>query len=506
MKTCKDCGETKDVSFFPKTGRVCKKCKARKLRKYRRSDPEQKEKRRRYLEKNRDRIRQQKRNNYYKHANKIKKRHDEYYHQNAEKCKERQRRYQEKVETVNVESWLAKCMKHARFADKKHNRLFDLDLNFLLKLYNDQNGRCAISNVPLKHERRNLFSASIDRIDAHGGHTKDNVQLVCQAINLAKREYGNEHALDFLFAAYKEIGNVIIPEFDGFSFPESTSKYSSLKKKMVMNKLVELCSDGFVLPSYDEKVLKGDVNRIDQLILDDYLIDGQWRSYKPESKPFAGKRIIWHYQKHLWDVRVQDKPLIKEVWGKGDIFKKALVNLVNGSTRISFDRIVRELIFAGAGIPSQMHPGFAKAVLLYFGCKSNQILYDPFAGWGGRLLAAQSLGIRYHACEMSRLTHGGLVKMSIGDNVLKNIDCLDDDVPNADIMFTSPPFGTEEYIGADSFVNLDEVLEKTKHIPIRILHLNNYLADFVQPKKDVIFISVKKRASAENSKECLVIV
>ena len=507
-KVCADCSVEKDIGLFPKTGRLCKECKAKKLREYRASDPNHKEKRKAYREKNKGKIKKQKKDSYDRHADKIKKHNNDYYHKNAERCKERQRKYQEKVETASMESWLTKCMKHSRSADKKYNRNFDLDIEFLLELYKSQDGRCAISNVPLKHERKNLFSASIDRIDASGGHTKNNVQLVCQAMNLAKREFTNEHIFDFLMSACNEIKNIDVPEFmgfAGFSYPESTSKYTLPKKRAVKDKLREECKHRFLPPIYNNDILKEDRKRIEEHTLDDYFDGELWRSHKPEAKAFAGKRLIWTHHPHLWEVRTQGKPLIRDVWGSGNIFEKALDNLVNGSTKISLDRIIRELVFAGAGIPSQIHPGFAKAAMLYFGCKPGMLLYDPFAGWGGRLLAAESIGIKYDACEMSKPTYDGLVRMSNGDSVIRNIDCFDDEAPNADIMFTSPPFGTEEYIGSSSSVDINKIIEMTNHIPIRILHLSSYLADTIK-FKDVIYINAKTRASAETSKECLVVL
>lgn len=506
MKICSSCGQEKDIGEFPKTGCKCKVCKAEKLREYRANNPDYREKRKKYRDDNREKIRKQKRENYRRNAGKIKKKNGDYYRINAERCRERQRKYQERVETANMEAWLAKCMKHAKAADKKYDREFDLTIGFLLDLYDRQDGRCAISNVPMKHERNNIFSASIDRIDRYKGHVVGNVQLVCQAINLAKREYDNQHISDFIMAASREINDVDVPDFgEHFSYPESTYDYTIPQKRMVMEKLRELCVE-FIPPTYDECTLQKDLNRIDELTLEDYYCNKNWRSYKPESKSFAGKRLIWHYQRHLWDVRTQYKPLIKEVWGQGHIFEKALTNLVNGKTRISFDRIIRELIFAGAAIPSQMHPGFAKAILSYFRCKSGQVLYDPFAGWGARMLAARSLGMTYNACEMSRLTYNGLMEMPHGDINIRNISCFDDDVPDADVMLTSPPFGTEEYIGSHTNVNIGRIIEMTDHIPIRILHLSGYLGESISDGKEVIRINTKAQASSGNSEEYLVIL
>jgi hypothetical protein len=83
-----------------------------------------------------------------------------------------------------------------RCKDKKYN--FNLTKRFLVKLWEKQEGICAItglemlepvgyvaSRVPLKTPK----TASIDRIDSNKGYTKGNVQWVCVFANLAKNTF-----------------------------------------------------------------------------------------------------------------------------------------------------------------------------------------------------------------------------------------------------------------------------------------------------------------------------
>lgn len=59
----------------------------------------------------------------------------------------------------------------------------------LLSLYKKQRGRCAMTNVKMTHIRGQGIvrtNISIDRIDASGGYTIDNVQLVCHMVNVMK--------------------------------------------------------------------------------------------------------------------------------------------------------------------------------------------------------------------------------------------------------------------------------------------------------------------------------
>ena len=69
----------------------------------------------------------------------------------------------------------------------------DIDKDFLEELWDRQCGRCALTNVPMDiDEHSPLFSKSLDRIDSNLGYTKDNVQWVCRAINLAKGAHSDE--------------------------------------------------------------------------------------------------------------------------------------------------------------------------------------------------------------------------------------------------------------------------------------------------------------------------
>ena len=73
----------------------------------------------------------------------------------------------------------------------------DIDIDFLIKLWEAQDGKCVITGYQMVYPECTLFSVSIDRIDSDKGYTKDNVQLVCQGINFAKNKYTNTEILEF---------------------------------------------------------------------------------------------------------------------------------------------------------------------------------------------------------------------------------------------------------------------------------------------------------------------
>lgn len=509
MKTCTKCNNLKEIVYFPKTGSICKECKAAHLR-WLRKQPGQKEKREKYRNKNRNIINKNKRESYRRNSEYYISKNSDYYYNNIEHCKERQKNYQIDKETKNIESWLKKCLKHCKKNDKSKSLESDIDLDFLLELYNKQNGRCAISNILLTHNRDDLLAASIDRIDSKLCHTKNNVQLICSGLNRAKREYSDHKVYQMLKLFINEYNNINIKEFNNLEYPEPISNYNLLQKDKLTDKLLIQFKKDFVPPQYSDVILENDFNNIKSIKNEDYLINDTWRNYKFSNTPWIGKRIIWHYQPHLWDVRTHDKQTIKEVWGnlQSPIFKRAVKNIINGSY-INYDRIIRELIFAGVGVPSQMHTGFAKTILSIFNV-DNMLIYDPFAGWGSRLLASNSLNMKYLATELSDKTSNGLVKI-IDKFDIKNATIINDDykkhIPSAGLLFTSPPFGSEKYINSNEDIDHNEFLELTKHLKLRIIHINkNLLNIYVKhnPTK-IIEVTTKSSASSNNNIEYLII-
>lgn len=503
-KECSKCNNIKEITEFPKLGAICKMCKAAYLR-ILRTKPGQKEKRTKYRNENRDKINKIKRDSYRRHSDCIKKKNNLYYHSNADHCKKRQKDYMIKKETADMISWLAKCYKHCKHKDTA----IDIDLKYLIELYQKQNKRCAISNILLTHNRNDLLAASIDRIDSNLPHIKSNVQLICSGLNRAKREYSDDDVYNMLESFANEYNSLQIKDFKNFEYPEQISNYNILQKKKLKQKLVEQFEE-FIPPQYSDEILMHDFMNIDKINIDDYFVDNKLYSFKQSNTTWPGKKIIWNFQKDLWNVKTQGKPLIKEIWCDHDskIFNRAINNLING-TSITYDRVIREFVFAGVGITSQMHTGFAKAIISKFNI-NNLPVYDPFAGWGARLLASNSLKMKYIATELSNSTYNGLLNIANKFNI--NCDIKNCDyklyIPSSDVfMFTSPPFGSEEYINSDNNINHVDFLEITKNVKTKIIHINKDLYDIYKsfdPSK-IIEVNTKSSASSSNNIDYLMI-
>ena len=75
---------------------------------------------------------------------------------------------------------------------------FDLTVKYLLDLYEEQEGLCALTSVAFDfepHSRKsvaNKDTISLDRIEPDMGYTKENVRLVTFQVNCAKGFYTDE--------------------------------------------------------------------------------------------------------------------------------------------------------------------------------------------------------------------------------------------------------------------------------------------------------------------------
>lgn len=81
---------------------------------------------------------------------------------------------------------------------------WDLDEEYLNQIWNSQNGKCALTNIPIiirnydYSGRVKPNTASLDRIDSSLGYIKGNVQFVAYSINVAKSDFDNQEFIAFL--------------------------------------------------------------------------------------------------------------------------------------------------------------------------------------------------------------------------------------------------------------------------------------------------------------------
>jgi hypothetical protein len=74
---------------------------------------------------------------------------------------------------------------------------WNIELPFLLQLWEKQQSKCAYSGVPFTYEDNHPHTVSLDRIDSQKGYTEDNVQFVCTIVNYIKQRFTEEQFFSF---------------------------------------------------------------------------------------------------------------------------------------------------------------------------------------------------------------------------------------------------------------------------------------------------------------------
>lgn len=103
-------------------------------------------------------------------------------------AKDQQRRRKNYKNSDLLDYTLKKRLYDAQNRAKLKNQYYDIDLEFMYEMWNKQKGKCALTGIPMtvtEHGRTNT-NISLDRIDSNKGYTKDNVHLICSAVNFMK--------------------------------------------------------------------------------------------------------------------------------------------------------------------------------------------------------------------------------------------------------------------------------------------------------------------------------
>lgn len=71
----------------------------------------------------------------------------------------------------------------------------EVDWEYLFELWDQQNGLCAYSGLPLSIEANHTHVVSLDRVDSSKGYVKGNLQLVSWMVNKMKQDFGEQEFL-----------------------------------------------------------------------------------------------------------------------------------------------------------------------------------------------------------------------------------------------------------------------------------------------------------------------
>jgi hypothetical protein len=95
--------------------------------------------------------------------------------------------------SLSPKNFISGVLNHA--SRRKQHLGFDIDLGYLLELYSQQRGLCAISGVEMTYFAGNgrvYTNISLDRVDSTKGYVRGNVQFVCDIVNRMKSDLAQD--------------------------------------------------------------------------------------------------------------------------------------------------------------------------------------------------------------------------------------------------------------------------------------------------------------------------
>lgn len=104
----------------------------------------------------------------------------------------------------DIGPWLSvTILKDSAKRAKNNGWDYNIDREYLVDLWNSQNGRCAVSGIKMQTESgnrisKNPYRASLDRIDNRKGYIKGNVRFTTHWVNNAKSTWPDNIFEDFI--------------------------------------------------------------------------------------------------------------------------------------------------------------------------------------------------------------------------------------------------------------------------------------------------------------------
>ena len=123
---------------------------------------------------------------------------------------------------------------------------YNILLSYLLKLWNDQDGKCSVTNIKMSHCYNSINSVSIDRIDNSIGYVVGNIRLVCKWVNLGRLD---NDVNDFNFV----LSNLIQNNYEYFEYDDKDIRenLSSLYKGIQSRCCIIKSKNGLKTKNYD---------------------------------------------------------------------------------------------------------------------------------------------------------------------------------------------------------------------------------------------------------------
>lgn len=145
----------------------------------------------------------------------------------------------------------------------------------------------------------------------------------------------------------------------------------------------------------------------------------------------------------------RETPTAWEAWHDVKLLRRAVQFQLRVGDPVIPKRVLRA-VTANCRTPTVFRPTVARFIYQRY-CPSGGLVWDPCAGYGGRLLGAVAAGVRYVGTDVDEETVQGNLELARFLDRQVDVQCCPAeqfDPPRVDLVFTSPPyFDQERYSG-----------------------------------------------------------
>jgi len=110
----------------------------------------------------------------------------------------------------NLDKYIKSILQNIKKNNTRTSKGYELDFDFIMDLYNKQEGKCEVTGIEMTHVRGKgmvYSNLSIDRIDSSKGYLKNNVQLICFWANWSKSSLDYSLFKELINKSYKVLNN-----------------------------------------------------------------------------------------------------------------------------------------------------------------------------------------------------------------------------------------------------------------------------------------------------------
>lgn len=223
---------------------------------------------------------------------------------------------------------------------------------------------------------------------------------------------------------------------DFLNVRNSTRKLSDVEFEFIVPTLASQLEKINFIPKYTDQQLRTDWKNLYKWNSNDDYINSTSR---------IGMKLCEHFFPNFYDIENNRGKSFSNLWVKENLEKILRWNRKSHSTPY-LSELKRGIYFCcGVSKSTMFRPQMAKLLCIKH---KPKIVFDPCAGWGGRMLGVVASGADYIAFEPNTKTYNGLVELSKFLGIENKVRLICDDalkmneysIPKVDMILTSPPY------------------------------------------------------------------